>query len=452
MAYSWSKIDSKHTNIIPFYWLREEGFQDLERLVEDAKAATEEHPVGHRSLFSWDIHRAMSYQINGDFLYTKNGDVAGCNGEDGFIPYRSLWWDNGVEVVRQRFEKFFKAYADIGGKLDVFVLDFEQGFSYWHLKDLADNNYSCGIDAYLDAIQNDSRFTDWREELGFDDLKTLNKWYENDDDLKWSALVWKHLARYIDEAIYQPLKKYFPDADFSNYGYYYQKPAMNLPSIHGTYRHKFTEGTHVGTHQSREIYGWVDLPSQVKLAGKLYPSTPYNAFRFALNKLRAMSLSSEIPVSPWVAYKGFSNSHIYNNDYYQELILHTLLTGVDYLLYWNPFEIKDYSIDDDRLLNQLIQQVNDLIGQQMVSIETTELAHWLDDILLTKIKLEGGSRLWRLTANLDVDQNISDTIISSKPAKLKIKGSEFIFNDMMILEVDNDISDKGLWLISNSPK
>ncbi len=452
VAYSWSEPEADYSNILPFHWLKSADFRDMDQFVADTKAATDAMPQGHRVLFSWDLHRHMAYQVNGDFLYTKSGEIAGCNSEQGFIPYRSLWWDNGVKAVQQRFERFFKSYKEADGKLDVFVLDFEQGFSYWHLKDLAEKNYPCGLDAYLDAIQNDARFSDWVEQLGFSDLKTLNLWYENDNHLKWSALLWQHLAGYIDEAVYQPMKKYFPNADFSNYGYYYQKSKLDFPDIHGYYRHRYTDGIHVGTHQSREIYGWADLPSQVKLTGKPYPTTPYNAFRFALNKLRAMLLSSETPVSPWVAYKGFTNGYLYDNDYYQELILHILLSGIDYLLYWNPAGQNDFSPENDRLLDQLIAQVNDLVDNREISYETAELANWLDDVLMTSVKFEDGTQLWRLTAKLGVDQKLADFIISTDPVKLKIEELEYKFSNMQILEVENSLSDKGLWLVSSVPR
>ena len=285
----------------------------------------------------------------------------------------------------------------------------------------------------------------------FDDLKTLNLWYENDNHLKWSALVWKHLAGYIDYAVYQPMKKYFPDADFSNYGYYYQLSEINFPDIHGYYRHRYTDGIHVGTHQSREIYGWVDLPTQTRLANQPYPTTAFNAFRFALNKLRAMLISSSIPVSPWVAYKGFSNSHLKDNDYYQELIFHLLLSGVDYLLFWNPAEQIDFTSEDDRLLNSLIEQVNDLADGRNINFETIELAHWLDDILISKVRFDDGEQLWRVTVNLHNQEKISDYLINNQPVQLKINGSNYEFAKMHILHVDNDLSDKGLWLTSTVP-
>jgi len=451
MAYSWSQPAMDYSNILPVHWLKSEDLHDFDQFVLKAKTATNLMPDGHRILFSWNVHRSMAYQINGDFLYTKDGAIAGCSSAEGFKPYRSLWWDNGVEVVRQRFDKFFKSYKEIGGALDVFVLDFEQGFSYWHLKHLADKNYPCGLDAYLDAIQNDARFSNWQNQLEFDDLKTLNQWYKNDDHLKWSALVWKHLANYIDIAVYQPMKKYFPNADFSNYGYYYQKSEMDFPTIHGYYRHRYTDGIHVGTHQSREIYGWVNLPSQVRLANKEYPTTPYNAFRFALNKNRAMLLSSQTPVSPWVAYKGFSNGHLYDNDYYQELIFHMLLSGNDYLLYWNPIDQKDFSSVDDKLLDQLIGQVNELIQGRRINFEMTELANWLDDVLLTKVEFDDGEKLWRLTADLAGDKKLSEFIVNTDPARIELEGLEFEFSGMRILSLDNPLSDKGMWLVSSSP-
>ena len=449
VAYSWSPVEDNSPNIIPFHWLKSSAADDLQAFVDEAVKATEAMPPGHRVLFSWDIHRMMMFQNNGDFLITSNGDVAGCNSEAGFIPYRSLWLNKGVTKVSNYFSDFFKLYSEAGGKLDVFVLDFEQGFSYWHLLDLVEKNYPCDINHYLDAIQNDSRFSAVRDALAIDDLKSIQLWHENDEHLKWLAYTWTHLANYIDSAVYQPLKDYYPSAEFSNYGYYYQSSDYDFPDIYGSFKHRYSAGVHVGTHQSREIYGWMNLPGGTTLAGVDYFATPFNAFRFAVNKLRAMLLSSPVPVSPWVAYKGFNQSHLNDNDYYQELIYHILLSGVDYLLYWNPAEQADYSKQDDRLLNQLISNVNALIDNRKLSYLTAELAGWLDDLLITKTQLNEEVQLWRLTVDIGINENISDLIIQSNPAKININDSIYEFNSMKVLQVDDALSDKGLWLISN---
>ena len=449
VAYSWSEPSQDYANIIPFYWLKLDDFQSMDRFVKDAKKATDKMPAGHRVLFSWDLHRSMGYQVNGDFLHTPQGDVAGCNSENGFTPYRSLWWENGVADVTQKFDDFFKQLKNTGAQLDVFVLDYEQGFTYWHLLDLVEKEYDCSIDYYLDALQNDPRFSQVKQELGFEDLKSLNFWYENDNHLKWAAYTWSHLAGYINSAVYEPMKRYYPDADFSNYGYYYQSPEFDFPDIHGSYRHRYTQGIHVGTHQSREIYGWMNFPGNIKLAGVDYLQTPFNAFRFALNKLRAMLLSSELPVSPWVAYKSFTNSLIYNNDYYQELVFHILLSGVDYLLYWNPSKQTDFSNDDDRLINDLIDELNVLVADQNIEFNLSELANWLDDIIISKVQLESGKQLWRLSANLELDENIDITIVQANPAKIKVKETLYSFDSMQVMQSEKPLSNKGLWLISN---
>ena len=449
IAYSWSQVADDYSNIIPFYWLKFSDAENMQALVTDAVKATQAMPQGHRVLFSWDIHRSMSFQNNGDFLYAENGDVAGCNNEHGFRPYRSLWWDKGVDRVRQFFTEFFTFYREAGGELDVFVLDFEQGFSYWHLLDLVEKNYPCGLDHYLDAIQNDSRFSEIKDAVAIEDLKSIKLWFENEDHLKWSAFTWAHLARYINSAIYQPLKEYYPNAELSNYGYYYQSSELDFPDIHGTNTHRYTDGIHVGTHQSREIYGWMNLPSGTLLEGIEYSTTPFNAFRFALNKLRAMLLSSPVPVSPWVAYKGFSNSHLKDNDFYQELIFHMLLSGIDYLLYWNPAQQVDYSKDDDLLLNQLIDQVNAFISDRKPSYMTDGLVSWLDDIVITKTQFAQDIELWRVSANIGINEHINDMIIQANPAKIKINGSVYEFDSMKVWDESDSLSDKGLWLISN---
>ncbi len=449
VAYSWSQVADDYSNIVAFHWLKSADAQDMQAYVASAVEATQSMPEGHRVLFSWDIHRSMSLPSNGDFLFTATGAVAGCMYEDGFRPYRSLWWDKGVAQIRRKFTEFFRLYSEAGGKLDVLVLDFEQGFSYWHLLDLVEKNYPCGLDHYLDAIQGDSRFSDIKNAVGMEDLKSIKLWFENDNHLKWSAFSWAHLAKYIEQAIYQPLNKFYPDADFSNYGYYYQSSEFEFPDIYGNNRHRYTDGIHVGSHQSRELYGWMNLPAGTVLGDVEYANTPFNAFRFALNKLRAMLLSSPVPVSPWVAYKGFSYSHLKDNDFYQELIFHTLLSGIDYLLYWNPSQQADYSKRDDRLLNQLMDQVNALINNRKLDYLKQGIISWLDEIIITKAQLAQDIDLWRVSANIGLDEQIDNMIVDANPAKIKINGIVYEFGSMRVLVEGNSLSDKGLWLISN---
>ena len=449
VAYSWSQPSQTYSNIIPFYWLKTDAMEDMQNFVLDAKRATQAMPEGHKALFSWDLHRSMAYMNHGDFLFTPQGSVAGCNSHNGFKPYRSLWWDNGVAHVQQLFDDFFSHYKQIGGELDVFVLDFEQGFSYWHLVDLVEKEYECGLDDYFYALMNDTRYQDVEKASGIEDLQSLKLWYENDDHLIWAAYTWKHLANYINQAIYVPLEKYFPEADLSNYGYYYQSEGFDFPDIHGYNRHQYTDGIHIGTHQSRELYGWMSLPTGYKLEGVEYPNTAFNSFRFALNKLRAMLLSSDLPVSPWVAYKGFENSQINDNDFYQELIFHSLLSGVDYLLYWNPSQQSDFSPHNDQLFNSLLERVNRLIAGQNVEFMLDGLAGWLDDLLVTKVRLANGSELWRVSANLALDEAIQSTVVQSNPASLRVNQTRYDFDSMRIFDEMQPLSDKGLWLISN---
>jgi len=128
-----------------------------------------------------------------------------------------------------------------------------------------------------------------------------------------------------------------------------------------------------------------------------------------------------------------------------------LLSGNDYLLYWNPIDQKDFSSVDDKLLDQLIGQVNELIQGRRINFEMTELANWLDDVLLTKVEFDDGEKLWRLTADLAGDKKLSEFIVNTDPARIELEGLEFEFSGMRILSLDNPLSDKGMWLVSSSP-
>ena len=136
-----------------------DDLSDREAMLSRAKEATDAMPEGHRVLISWDLHRDMAWHPD-DVLRDADGNVAGCREEESgaFIPYRSVWWDHGVARAATRLDNWFREYKEKGGRVDVVVVDFEQGLSYWHLLGLAQREYPCGLEAYLDAIEADPRF------------------------------------------------------------------------------------------------------------------------------------------------------------------------------------------------------------------------------------------------------------------------------------------------------
>ena len=98
-------------NITGFYWLSNGNLDQ----VSEAKAYLDKLPKGRRVLFDWDVYR-IAYQHPEDQFATEQGE-----------KFTGPWWDHGLAKSEQKYDSFFKAYRDLGGQLDYYVIDTEHG-------------------------------------------------------------------------------------------------------------------------------------------------------------------------------------------------------------------------------------------------------------------------------------------------------------------------------------
>jgi hypothetical protein len=448
-AYSWTEVDSKLGNIVPFYWLKLSELSNLDAAVAQAKTAANSMPEGHRVLFSWDLHWELSYHPS-DALTDSFGNKVGYTHPNGyFTPYQGIWWDHGVDPVKKRFDDFFREYASIGGKVEVVVLDFEEGFTNWHLKNKATREYDGNIRSYLLAIQNDPRFGPINRELGWNDLLTILDWSMNDNYLKWDALMQARVTAYLNASIYEPIKKYFPQVKMSNYGYYHRSEKFPVPDRNGHIIYKHGSGSHVGTHQSYELYGWMGNVKDLRLDGvNLYDKTPFNAFRYEVNKLRAMKLSADVPVYPWVSYKEFDASLLNQSDLYQELVFHAGLTGVEDFLFWNPTShvVVPATPTSNKLLSDCLKELDNWVGFDDQKTLVDSLVGWGDNYVLTGMQANGRS-IWRLTPKLEKDTRLENMLVREFPATFQIGSKTVTIPNGRAFISKDSISRQGYWVI-----
>lgn len=435
MAYAWSRTDA-FDNIVPFFWIRADELDPAK-----AKGAADPMPEGHRALFSWDVHRTLS-QDQQDYCRTADGKRTDQPG---------IWWDHGVEAVARTFDDFFKRYKDLGGKLDAFVLDSEDGLSNWHFGDKPQR---------WQAIAADPRFAPLATQLGFTDLMTVCRWWEQKGDARdnlrrWNALQQKRVAAYVNRAVYEPIRRHFPNVRMSNYGDSYNAARFCCPDINGWDYAKFGEGAHVGTHQSASLYGWVGQLRDRKLDGRRpYGATPFAAFRLSVNGMRSMVLSSPVPVQPWLSHKQFNESLFRTSDLYQELIFHVGLSGPDVFLYWNPLPWrKDQDRSEftdagqDRLFSGCLEQLDELAGAADRKTLVADLAGWYDDYVLTGMQA-GGRTVWRFTPNLPDGAPLEGVLVSESPATFKVGDRTVTIPGGRIREPRAALSKAGYWIVA----
>jgi hypothetical protein len=436
VAYAWSGQPKRH--VIPMYWVTER--RDLAD-VSLAKAATETMPDGHRVLFLW---RDFVQKID------RHRDDCCRNAEGNLTEIRGIWWDRGAAETAAQVDRWFAEYQRLGGRVNTIVLDYEASLTNWSLGNNA---------ARYRAIENDPRFESVAAKLGFGGLAPVMNWRSGDAHRKWNALMEHRQTEYINRAVFEPIRRHFPNVRMANYGYYYNTPTSACPDRNGYEHARFGMGTHIGTHQSAPLYGWLGSARWSRVQGTAlersgdgpeYGVSPFAAFRLSVNRIRSMQLSSEVPLMPWISHKRFQESLLRNNDLYQELIFHAALTGPDVLLFWNPqHQLKTQDPDhfttpeQEQLLSDCLVEFNGLAGSGRGTTLIDRLAGWADDYVLTGMNY-GNQSLWRFTPRTAEGERVEMAIVQKSPAIVRTGTATITIARSRIL--DGTVSAAGMWI------
>ncbi len=267
--------------------------------------------------------------------------------------------------------------------------------------------------------------------------------------LRWNGVMRRQFADDINQALFAPLREAFPRVKMANYGGYYQDSSLHLLDLNGHDAHKYFSGRHVGTHQSRELYGWLGNIAQSKLDGVApYHKSPFNAFRYAVNKMRAMKLSSPVPIYPWISHKEFNESLLSDSDLYQELIFHIGLSGIEEFLYWNPRSVTPPASEaSDRLVSDTLREFDELIGVGNRHSMVNKLADWSQEYVLTGMRANQRT-VWRLTPRPDGPASLDAMLVNANPATFSIGGKAITLPKAKVVRRES-VSAQGFWLVSN---
>ena len=440
VAYAWSGETRPH--VIPMYWVIEpRDLPDPSR----AKAATDRMPPGHRVLFLWsDVVRRID----------QHPDDC-CRDADGKLTeIRGVWWDAGVAETAARLDRWFAEFRKRDGRVDTVILDFEGNSSNWSLGENV---------ARHRAIERDSRFAEIARKLAIQNLEPVTNWRSGPTYQKWNALMDHRQGSYVNRAVYEPIRRHYPDVRLSNYGYYYNKPPYVCPDRNGYEHAQFETGLHVGTHQSAPLYGWLGSARWSRIdgtalrrggSGQEYGNTPFDAFRLSVNQMRSMKLSSDIPLMPWVSHKRFQESYFKNLDLHQELVLHAALTAPDALLYWNPrLQSQRQNADhfttseQDQLLSDCLREFNALVGSEPRTTLVERLAGWGDDFVLSGMTV-GDHTVWRFTPAPDETGLSTLAIVTQSPAAVQSRTTTITFAEGKVHRPDRPVSTAGLWIMA----
>lgn len=437
VAYAWHGPQVAYGNVVKMFWVTRRTTP------EQAKAATDTMPEGRRVLMKWDLHGRI-----------HNHPEDRCRDDDGNLTnHRSVWWEHGVEENAELYEDFFRRYHALGGRLDTFVMDHEVGLSNWSIRK--------NEDLYR-AIMADRRFDALSRQLGFRDLLVVSNWQRQRGEkrthyLIWNAVMHERVTAYFNTAFYDPIRKYYPNVNLSNYGHCDGKPPHTcVPGWHDYHRFSTGAPMHVGTHQSRALYCVIGQLRDRILPGcyRPYGNSPFAGFRVGVNKMRSMALSSPVPIAPWISHKRFFQSTIWYTDLYQELIFHVGLSGADVFLLWNPYvwgrRRGDPVVDaglQTKLVSDCLKQLDELVGTGDRKTRIKGLADWRGEFVVTGMNAAGRS-VWRFTPKLGRGQQREDMLVSESPAVFRVGPKRIHFPSGKVYWPKTDLSSQGFWVVA----
>lgn len=254
---------------------------------QEAVNAVRNMPAGHRTMHTSNLMTLEGYGPWSNNFLSGFIDPKLPSGQNA--NYFFLWMDQWETAVRTRFQNFFSQFAALANTQLVqtgIIANLDQALDSFALfvETKAQSYQSLRQERRVD-LNSTPQYTFWQELVGDPSvglaahpnwaalktkllaagltnsdlsLETLPTWDLNNDDPRiaiWNAVLEGERAGYLDRAVYQPIRQYFPNADFSNYGNFHHSRTLPIGEFS-----RFTEssqgiGTVVGTHQSIPIYG-----------------------------------------------------------------------------------------------------------------------------------------------------------------------------------------------------
>jgi len=434
-ALSWNDFDQKtYPNLDGLHWLRFSNIGDTIRLddmvagradlEEQALAAAQKvkkimdaRPAGARYIHTFKP--AAMYRL---------------------APENALFMDHAVDQMVEILDMFLKKYKEIGGLLDGVVVDVEYiGLSTYYLidnkaNDEQENTYVSNPNLLREIVADPRYKTEIRpllEEWGF-------IFYEADTPEKqasytelysvtknagtkyarsrqvWDTVMRIHLNRYVTKWAYEPVKKYFPDANVSDYQSTDTDTWLKMSSVtdDGT---EMNGGNSIKSGDTSTYSFYYNNPKQEyydslkKYTGyndAVYPATAYSTLLYEVNFGKYMYESTDThKIAPWITsymYGGKSNISPAYTPLYSELLYHLgLLDPQPFLSYtYKQDYTSDGWIKTQQTMNEIMAELTRVAGYSDREPIMTPL-DWNSEYILSGM-YAGGRNIWRITPNTNV--------------------------------------------------
>ncbi|QOV88965.1 hypothetical protein [Humisphaera borealis] len=350
-----------------------------------------------------------------DVCMTANGQPTTLQG---------VWPNAGPLAAAQRFDTWLKQFAAAGGSIDLLVVSAEEDLAIWNM-----------AEDRLTAITEDPRFPKVAKALGFADARQamLQRSPKAGEPARWNALMSGVVSAARRKAVLEPLHRYFPAAAMCNFNDLRIDEAHVAMGVLG--QPWYTVGGPAGTHQSPALFGGA-APPQIEADW----SRPYVQMIFAVNFVRCVSRSSNVPQIPWVPFKGLTvGGGFGGGDMYEEAVTHIMLSGgTTNVFFFNPLQPKEIppgakvprfsTPADAEALNSLMREVRrEAGGKRIVAPVSVDPVRYDARFVVSAARLEDGSTLCRIT--------FAET---EGTAQIRVGGE--------VVKVDRPLGRTGVWM------
>lgn len=379
-------------------------------------------------------------------------------------PKDGIYLDYGVDQLKEVFSTLMEKYHAIGGKLTGVILDLEYVDlgSFYLSRDLEKDSF-----LFHRIVTNPLYATEVRPllaERGFyfwpnPSIHTPEIYavytksgseYANSRDI-WDTVMRIRLNRYQDEAISEPVWKYFPDAlinDYQStdmYAWYLPRNDSGLSNYRGGNKVKAGNVSNYSSYATRPAVNlFYDKNSTVGFLKPdsynraLYPDTPFYMLLWDTNLFKHMYASTDTEkISACICaydYNAKREGSVSNTPYYTENLFHLgLLDPQPFRLYVYH---KDYDTNADYLyrlsiISQVLSELTRVAGfadRKPIPVPT----NWNTGYVLSGM-YAGGRNIWRITP--DTNQVSLDAFrVEGTDPTFRVGGQTVTFPGGRILE------------------
>ena len=436
-------------------------------LAKSIKKEMDSRPAGARYLHTWAP--AKAYRL---------------------APKNAIFMDHAVDQMVDIMDMLLKKYKEIGGQLDGIVVDVEYiGLSTHYLIDTNGSDQPNNLIANPDLLRQivaDPRYaTEIRpmlEEWGFvfyqaanpdqqaayTELYALSKAagskYERSRSV-WNNVMRIHLNNYVTKWAYEPLMKYFPEANVSDYQSTDTDTWLKMSAVtdDGT---TMNGGNSIKAGDTSTYSFYYGQPSSDMYSGnKKYlgyndaymPQRPYTQLMYYVNFGRYMYESTDThKIAPWITYYDYSDTsntkehRISNTPYYTEQLYHLGML--------DPQPFLSYTYVGDAIFKnnggassphyKAIQQVKNEIMAELTRVAgysdrkpISMPINWNSQFILSGM-YANGRNIWRITPNYDVITKENFQVAGAADPTFRVNGQTVTFPGGKII-ADSTISKVG---------